>query len=130
MELSTDEQHYLAARYEVADDGCWIWKLKPMHTGYGRIHRAGKYKSAHRAVYEAHRGPVPDGMELDHLCNVRLCVNPDHLEPVTHAENLRRLHERDPEAAQRLRNAATAARERKTAANWRRLKMLRRAGKL
>jgi len=45
---------------------------------------------AHRFAYELLVGPIPEGMDLDHVCGVRLCVWPEHLEPVTHAENLRR----------------------------------------
>lgn len=47
-------------------------------------------KSAHREAYKAFKGEIPDGLELDHLCRVRNCVNPDHLEPVTRLENARR----------------------------------------
>lgn len=50
----------------------------------------GKMRLAHRVAYEIHVGPIPDGLEIDHLCRVRCCVNPDHLEPVTHRENMRR----------------------------------------
>jgi hypothetical protein len=52
----------------------------------------GKYsgRQAHRVVYETLAGPVPDGLELDHLCRQKACVNPQHLEPVTHRENMRR----------------------------------------
>jgi hypothetical protein len=66
--------------------GCWIWQRAVSSTGYGIL--AGQL--AHRAVYERHRGPVPAGLELDHRCRNRACVNPDHLEPVTHRENQRR----------------------------------------
>lgn len=58
--------------------------------GYGQIGCSGTVKMAHRAVYEALVGPIPEGLELDHLCKNRLCVNPDHLEPVTHQENVKR----------------------------------------
>jgi hypothetical protein len=68
---------------------CWIWqgcKAK----GYGVIgvgRRGGKQRGAHIVLYELTVGPVPQGMELDHLCRNRACVRPDHLEPVTHQEN-------------------------------------------
>lgn len=65
---------------------CWIWNGYVSEDGYGRL---GKIV-AHRMVYEERVGPVPDGLELDHLCRQRDCVNPAHLEPVTHAENIRR----------------------------------------
>jgi hypothetical protein len=70
---------------------CWIWQLS-LHarTGYGAKKTNGVSTLAHRAVYEHHVGPIPDGLELDHLCRVRACVNPAHLEPVTHKENVRR----------------------------------------
>jgi hypothetical protein len=56
---------------------------------YGQYGQVG-HKAAHRVVYEALVGPVPEGLELDHLCKESRCVNPAHLEPVTHAENVRR----------------------------------------
>jgi hypothetical protein len=70
---------------------CWIWQratLKPR--GYGTAYRNGKSGLAHRIYYEEHVGPIPKGLHLDHLCEVPACVNPDHLEPVTCRENLRR----------------------------------------
>ncbi|ALG85838.1 HNH endonuclease signature motif containing protein [Gordonia phthalatica] len=77
--------------WEVDGSGCWIWNRKIRPDGYGRK-SLGKYVQvpAHRWVYEQCVGPIPDGLELDHLCNVRACVNPDHLEPVTHTENMLR----------------------------------------
>lgn len=76
-------------------DTCWLWTghlSKP--GGYGRLrdNRPGKSGSivAHRAAYELLVGPVPDGLVLDHLCRVRTCVNPAHLEPVTDRENVAR----------------------------------------
>lgn len=80
----------LAAAVEQQADGCWIWKWRPGKNGYGRISINNKSHYAHRASYEFHVGPIPDGLTLDHLCRVRTCVNPAHLEPVTRAENTRR----------------------------------------
>ena len=70
--------------------GCWLWFGTTTPTGYGQIGVRGKTRYAHRVMYEAHRGPIPDGLEIDHRCRVRHCVNPEHLELVTHRENQRR----------------------------------------
>lgn len=70
--------------------GCWKWTDKLNADGYGRIGVNGAARSAHRTAYTVLVGPIPQGLELDHLCRVRHCINPDHLEPVTHAENIRR----------------------------------------
>lgn len=67
---------------------CWIWGGQFNDRGYGLT--TGAHRLAHRAVWVNANGPVPDGMELDHLCRVRACVRPEHLEPVTHQENMRR----------------------------------------
>jgi HNH endonuclease len=70
---------------------CWLWNGTLDPKGYAdRIHLFGKRVEAHRVLYERTQGPVPNGLELDHLCRVRSCVNPAHLEPVTHTENMRR----------------------------------------
>ena len=73
----------------VTESGCWIW-MGQLRGGYGRIKlggRKGKAFSVHRLTYEHFRGPMPEGLEPDHLCRVRCCVNPWHLEAVTHREN-------------------------------------------
>jgi len=72
------------------DERCWLWEGYTDHGGYGRAKWSGRPVKVHRAVYEELVGPVRAGLELDHLCRTRNCYNPAHLEPVTHAENVRR----------------------------------------
>jgi hypothetical protein len=69
---------------------CWIWQGQPGSSGYGRISVNNRDCWAHRASYEAFIGPIPPGLVVDHLCRTRMCVNPDHLEPVSIGENVRR----------------------------------------
>ena len=70
--------------------GCWLWGGAVDPCGYGRIVVGPREYKAHRVFYIAARGAIPLGTELDHLCRVRGCVNPAHLEPVTHQENMAR----------------------------------------
>lgn len=69
---------------------CWLWTGWVDRNGYGRFWLDGRSPGAHRVAYELYVGPIPAGLEIDHLCRVRNCVNPAHLEPVTTAENVRR----------------------------------------
>lgn len=72
------------------NSGCWIYAGGDNGHGYGSFMTRRGRKYAHRFAYEAIKGPIPKGMELDHLCCLRCCCNPDHLEPVTRQENIRR----------------------------------------
>jgi hypothetical protein len=87
---------------EVDADGCWNWQQKLDGSGYGRVstRTAGVLvrQQAHRASYEAFVGPIPEGMQIDHLCRNRACVNPEHLDPVTAEENIRRAIPYSPHA--------------------------------
>jgi hypothetical protein len=70
---------------------CWEWTRSLTPAGYGHLRApGGKYVYAHRRAYELAVGPIPKGLVLDHLCRNTKCVRPDHLEPVTSAENVRR----------------------------------------
>lgn len=74
----------------VVDAGdCWIWTGSRFGR-YGGIYAAGRHRLVHKVLYEIENGPVPGGLELDHLCRNRLCVRPAHLEAVTHQENVLR----------------------------------------
>ena len=89
--------------------GCWLWQDKPDKFGYGKLIVNGKCLNAHRASYEVFVGPIPRGLHIDHLCEVRICVNPSHLEPVTRAENSSRAWYRKPE--HRIENIVYVARK-------------------
>lgn len=78
------------SRISFDPSGCWLWVGRVTGRGYGSWHRSGHPALAHRYVYEEVVGAIPPGLTLDHLCGVPLCVNPDHLEPVTIQENLAR----------------------------------------
>lgn len=81
---------------------CWLWQAGTSR-GYGLFRLNGKLLPAHRVAYESTRGPIPKGLTLDHLCRNRACVNPLHLEAVTHRMNV-------------LRGNGIAAREARTTA--------------
>ena len=68
------------------NSGCWLWSRGLQSRGYGSYRRLGEY-TAHRVSYRLFVGPIPDGLELDHKCRTKCCVNPKHLEAVTPKEN-------------------------------------------
>lgn len=80
--------------YEIMDCGyktpCWVWVWSKYSNGYGAYNGGHGHNSAHVIYWQEKNGPIPEGMELDHLCNQRPCVNPDHMEAVTHLENMTR----------------------------------------
>jgi hypothetical protein len=87
------------SRTTVTEKGCWLWNGSPNRSGYGQIKVDGRWPVVHKIVYEAFVGPVPEGMQLDHLCHDprrctlasecphRRCVRPSHMLPATPREN-------------------------------------------
>ena len=84
------EQRILDNSIPEPNSGCWFWLGTLTAAGYGVIGVNYKKFYAHRLSYEAFKGNIPEGLEIDHLCRVRCCVNPDHLEAVTHRVNNQR----------------------------------------
>lgn len=80
--------------WETSDSGCWEWTGTKISNGYAEFSVDGQDVYGHRWSYERFVGPIPDGLVIDHLCNNPGCVNPEHLEPVTNGENVRRGHRR------------------------------------
>ena len=79
-------------RHIIIDEvnGCWLWQGDSVKGGYGRTVVDGRKWLAHRAAFTAYKGPIPEGLTLDHLCKRPPCCNPEHLEPVTMKENTMR----------------------------------------
>lgn len=76
---------------------CWLWKLKVNpHSGYAFISINSERNYVHRLMYELLIGPIPPGLQVDHLCENKRCCNPAHLEPVTRLENVQRHFKRHP----------------------------------
>jgi len=84
----------IRTRVVVTSTDCWEWQGWRNSANYGYVHVDGRDRCAHRAAYEALVSPIPEGLELDHLCVNPPCVNPAHVEVVTHAENQRRIRAR------------------------------------
>lgn len=82
--------------YEQDENGCWIWQGPMDRNGYGRVYHPDRKQTewAHRYSHEIHKGAIPSGHEVDHVCQVTRCVNPDHLDAVTKREHVRRTMQR------------------------------------
>ena len=85
-----DDLARLMSHVRVDPSGCWIWSGSLNGRGYGQMYWRGRVRRAHRVSYALLKGPLVEGLDLDHLCRVTLCVNPAHLEQVTHLVNVRR----------------------------------------
>jgi len=94
ISLSTKDEARFWGKVDKSKDGCWVWTAGLVSNGYGsfrlKLNGERKLALAHRLAYTLYKGPIPADLELDHLCKHRICVNPDHLEPVEHRENIRR----------------------------------------
>lgn len=95
MNISPEQLQALAERIAanvepIPLSGCWIWTGTLNQKGYGNISIKNRRHLAHRISYQLTRGPIPDRLVIDHLCRVRCCVNPEHLEPVTNQVNILR----------------------------------------
>jgi hypothetical protein len=86
----TPLERFSANYIPVTESGCWLWTGYVDSYGYGRISVNGRAMLAHRYSYECHKKPIPLGLQIDHLCRVRCCVNPEHLEVVTNTVNVLR----------------------------------------
>lgn len=89
LRIVGDDRARFMAKVDQSGD-CWLWTAHVNADGYGVFRFDGQMGGAHRFAYRLLVGPIPEGMELDHLCRTRHCVNPAHMEVVTHAENVRR----------------------------------------
>ena len=90
MTLTERQLNNFMAKIDYHFAGCWLWTGAQSSEGYGYVKLAGRTLSAHRVSYELFIGPIGEGLEPDHLCRVRNCVNPDDIEPVTRSVNLTR----------------------------------------
>ena len=84
-------ESYFLAKIDNRSDGCWPWRgARISATGYGFVGHGRDRVVAHRWVYERLIGPIPEGADLHHRCENKICVNPDHLEPLTRSEHMKR----------------------------------------
>lgn len=96
MIKSLEERFYTKFEIDYQPNGCWTWLGVKALPGYGRMRATeGRLHFAHRLSYELHKGESLAGKQLDHICNNKACVNPDHLEITTQSENVRRGYRRD-----------------------------------
>lgn len=89
-QIRGDDVARLMSYVRVDPSGCWIWTGVVGKNGYGRMGWRGRFLGAHRVSYALLKGSLVEGLQIDHLCRVRSCVNPDHLEQVTPQVNIQR----------------------------------------
>lgn len=82
------EERFMRQVYKEPTYQCWLWQGHIGKNGYGRWKPAGRSVSTHRWSYERFIGPIPEGLQIDHICNIKSCVNPEHLQPVTARVNV------------------------------------------
>lgn len=87
MKSSLSVAERIKANVVVDASSCWVWQARLDADGYGHIQIQRRDRIAHRVSYEAFVGPIPEGLQIDHLCRVRACCNPEHLEAVTSRVN-------------------------------------------
>lgn len=85
--VSTPEERFWSKVERRGPEECWLWTALANHDGYGLFFVNGRRLRAHRYAYELLVGPIPLGLTIDHLCRVRGCANPAHMEPVTNRVN-------------------------------------------
>jgi HNH endonuclease len=92
MKREPAEKRFLGLISPEPNTGCWLWSGHTNRKGYAEFNFGGSGNNglAHRWAHEHFVGPIPEGHTIDHLCRMRSCVNPGHLEAVIHAENIRR----------------------------------------
>jgi hypothetical protein len=91
--MQTGEE-YIMKRVCLTEQGCWEWQGGKNGVGYGVAHHKGKTTSAHRIAYQIFNGEIPEGMDVDHICFNRACVNPGHLQLLDRSANMRKAFER------------------------------------
>lgn len=85
-------QQYVLARIKKMESGCWEWQ-QSKYNGYGRLVRDGRSWPAHAYSYTAFVGPIPDGMQINHKCHNRVCVNPEHIYAGTQKQNVKDMND-------------------------------------
>lgn len=90
----TIDRNYFLSRSIIDRNGCWLWQLHVNPHGYGEAHKLSRRIRAHRLCYEALVEKIEEGDTVDHICGVKSCVNPEHLQVLSHSDHLKLEHKR------------------------------------